>query len=260
MTDTASSTESPVFAPPESDRVDLLGGIIFDGTPIKVAQVREMNGEDEEFFSRKINAKMTGAEWMDLLLTRCVVRFGDLVPPGEMARRLCIGDRQLLALRILYLSYGGDIEVEKFMCSKCGQVFSCVIEIMEDIKTKELPDFIRPDLTFDLDLGGGRLAKLRLPTGFDELAAVGVDKTEPEVVTKYIDSCCLEIDGSPSLNLGKKLKAGDRNKIHKALLQNQPGPMLGEVNIQCMAPSGCHEEVGYPFRIDALFRSQNPTS
>lgn len=238
---------------PDPSTIKLTSGFLDEGGELQMeARVRELNGEDEEYLAREfLKGAMSVSKFVDVILRRNVLTLGEIDKPSvSELRSLLIGDRLALSIGIRCLTYGDDWPVEGIICKLCGKPFDVVIELKDDIKWR--PHKNPSQREFPVDLRNGSQAIVRFITGEDELAAVGlgIDATEAEQTTVYLDRCILTIDGKPAQNMGKSLGAMDRRKVMDELKQ-QPGPILEEVSVPC---SNCERSANYPLNVADLFR------
>jgi hypothetical protein len=95
LTETAPVEHNDVTLPSET-LVDLPGGLIFNGEVIKTAEVRELNGRDEEAIGRQ----GASARIWNTILTRAVVSIGNLPASEDLLDKMLVGDRDALLLGI----------------------------------------------------------------------------------------------------------------------------------------------------------------
>src|SRR5688500_16379214 len=71
-------------------------------------EVAPLTGRDEELIAQQPGAR--GA-LLTALLARCVLRLGPVGPVSEdLMRRLLVGDRQFLLLKLRQLTFGDDVQ------------------------------------------------------------------------------------------------------------------------------------------------------
>lgn len=222
-------------APPTD--VDLLCGMFNPekGDWEMVAQVRELNGEDEEAIASAASKKdLSYAEYMSVLLKRSVVSIGDISIQDNpsVLDDLIIGDRDLLFVGTVRATYGRIRELEA-TCNSCEATNYVTINLDEDFKVeapkRDLHDPIQ------VKLKDGSVVNLRYPTGADSQVVTQKAKTTAEQNTLMLARCTVW-DGSGPANKeawAKSLNLGDRNKLVKALTTDIPGPRMEEVKTQC---------------------------
>jgi len=201
------------------------------------AEVRELNGEDEEYLASIENKKgLLYSEYMTAVLSRAVVRIGDIVVNGpdatKIINKLMLGDRDLLYLEIVRATYGSERTI-KMPCPKCGSVNDVTIELDNDFPVK-YPDFdVRQGLKVETSKG---IITLRLPNGGDTVEANKSAKNDAETNTVMLARCAVWPEGEAPDNpmkWARSLSLGDRRKLVDALLAVEVGPKMEEVETQC---------------------------
>jgi len=102
---------------------------------------------------------------------------------------------------------------------------------MDEFKRKEATFDVREHLS--VELSNGTTVKLRLPVGFDSQHVAKKAKTTAEQNTLMIARCLIADKGVNVEEWAKSLNLKDRALVIKTLMENQPGPEIGEVNAQC---------------------------
>lgn len=250
LSESVLSDDRLFFLTPNSQTVTLSKG---------VATVRELTGEDEEYLVRELRGSfVANAVFLDRILQRTVTNLqtsegdSDGAPSQWALRNLWIGDRLTIALVVRMLTYGTDYELPQVTCRVCSQEFGVVVELNKDIVVAPF----NGHETVKAELRNGHVATLRLPTGQDELEAIGnaeQPNSIPKQVTVSIDRCVVELDGKrgPFTGLGEKLGSADRKKIMDALADASFGPKLEEVKLPC---SKCGSTSDYALSIADMFR------
>jgi hypothetical protein len=243
----------PMMGSLPADTVTLPGGYLDDdGTLHTDARIREINGSDEEAMARELrNPTVNIPKVVDLLLKRCVLSVGtyDPVKPATLADLLS-GDRAYLMLKIRILTFGNDWEVPDFPCRFCGQTFGTIIDL-DTIEVKKLENPLVQDV--EVPLRNGHLALVHLLSGAVQLEMVGDgNRTGPEEITIAINRSLRSIDGQPVVGaMAQKLSMADRRSISKAMADGQPGPVMEEVEVECLE---CGREGDYTVSLVDLFR------
>jgi hypothetical protein len=233
---------------PDSE-VRLPGGYYnpLTGETTKVAEVRELNGFDEEALSR---AK-TPAHAMLMLLKRAVVRIGDNDNPTDQdIDALLMGDRNQLLVGIRIATWGSEVRYEDVTCPHCAHLFTIAFDLNTDLPQRTLES--SADQTFEVELRKG-IATISLPTGIAQrriLTAEG--KTTTELNSILLEECVQDINGVPVLDPKtiKSLGSADRQTILEAIAERNPGPLLDEVKEACPE---CSEDINYPLTVMSLF-------
>lgn len=249
LTATEQEEVQPVIITPPSDTmVDLPAGYITpDGEVAKVAEVRELNGRDEEALGKSGG----GAKAYGVLLKRATVSIGGVPATDEMLDSLLLGDRDALLLGIYKATFGSDAELPG-LCGGCGEIKMVSIDLNTNVETKILVDPIE-DRVFKVQ-GRKKEFLVSLPTGAAQKAIqASEDKTMGERNTILLQNTVLEIDGSPVLGKAQIQDLGimDRNAIAAEISKRLPGPQFEDISLQC---TDCEGEVVVPFNLGALFR------
>ena len=242
-------TQEPTILNPSSDTlVDLPGGYIkANGEVIKTAEVRELNGRDEEAIAKA----GTLGKAFNLILSRAVVKIGEMTATEEMLDELLAGDRDALMLGIYRATFGPVTELVGYSESS-SELKTIEVNIDEDIKVKVMADPLN-DRAFKV-LGRNHTYLVTLPTGKTqkELAQFA-DKTGPELTTILLENTVLEIDDKPVISKiqVQSIGMGDRRKISEEMAKRAPGPQFDDIRINDPEGDG---EVVVPLNLGTLFR------
>ena len=235
-------------AAPSDTLVNLPAGYIdSSGEVIKTAEVRELNGFDEEAI-----AKAGGAgKALSAIINRATIKVGTTDATEEVLDRMLTGDRDMLLLGIYKATFGKIAETPGF-CGTCNDFKTAQVDLDRDVKVKALLD-PAGDRTFTVK-GRSREYLVTLPNGIAQKEiSSGEDKTGPELTTVLLNNTVLEIDGQPVL--GKTQLQGlpmpDRRAISEAISERLPGPQFEDMVLSC---PDCSGEVVVPFSLGALFR------
>lgn len=243
-----SSPEVKTVAPSNSD-VILPGGFIAkDGSLIKYAEVRELNGMDEEAVSKS----GTPGKALAAMLQRGVISIG--ANPAEKADldQLLSGDRDALLIGIRRVTFGDTIEFN-MLCPHCDTELEISVDLNKDIPIKTLDDPINDRVFTYMSKKNGAIV-VGLPNGITQKKLIeNSDKTGSELNTILLSSCIKSVNGEPALGATTALSLGmaDREGIINEIFKRTPGPRLGEVTTTCEA---CGEEVPAPLSLADLFR------
>ena len=234
---------------PSSTDVALPGGFIAgDGSVVKYAEVRELNGMDEEAISK---AGSTGRALV-VMLQRGLVSLGMEAPAKDDFDKLLSGDRDSILIGIRRATFGDSVDFE-FPCPHCKSDLSVSVNLKTDVPIVTLDDPIA-DRTFTYTSTKGAVLTVGLPNGLTQKKLLeNLDKTASEINTILLAGCVLTINGSPSMGASSVLKLGmaDREKLVAEILRRNPGPRLGEVKTTCEA---CGEDIPMPLSLADLFR------
>jgi hypothetical protein len=243
--------EEPVVevktAAPLGPEVRLPGGLIDKGELIRVVEVRELNGVDEEAIAK---ASTTGKA-LNILLQRGLVKVGGRDATREDLDNLLSGDRDSILLGIRKITFGETIGL-RVVCSGCGTEQETEVDLSNDVPVKELED-AAADRTWKVKIKNG-YATVTLPTGVTQKKLLeNSDKSSAELNTLILSGCVLSVNDTPSAGSSTVLNLGiaDRTRIIEEILDRNPGPRLGEVKKTCKA---CGESIGLPLGLVDLFR------
>jgi hypothetical protein len=234
--------------PPPSGNVDLLAGIYdsFNGEHISTAEIRELNGIDEEALS-KINDYGRG---LLEILKRGVVKIGEKNASSEVLDELLAGDREYLLLKIRIATLGKEISLDG-PCPTCEEKQTYLVDLEEDVKVLKLEDPSETSINIACKIGE---VTVDLPDGkTQKKLALATNKTVAELDSILLEECVSLINGAPVLNPKqvKQLGMQDRRTILKELADKNPGPDLSSIVKNCVA---CGSEVPIPLTLADLFR------
>lgn len=246
MEKTLSASKADIKAP-KNPVVELAVGldVPFEGI-ISTAEIRELNGADEEAIA-KLNDP---AKALMLILDRAVVKLGDKPVDKELLDALLAADRELLLLAIRKLTFGDDITFEGNMCDTCVEPQKITVDLEKDIEVKKL-DINDTEFTVACKVGSVRV---KLPTGNAQKALVSsANKTAAELDSIVLKNCIVSINDQAVVSHGDilKLSIKDRREILKEISNRNPGPQLSDVKKSCPA---CGQEVLLPLTLADLFQ------
>ncbi|CAB4129464.1 hypothetical protein UFOVP115_22 [uncultured Caudovirales phage] len=240
--------EIKTVAPSNSD-VILPGGFIAkDGSLIKFAEVRELNGLDEEAVSKS----GTPGKALAAMLQRGVVSIGTSPADKDDLDQLLSGDRDALLIGIRRVTFGDAIDFG-ITCPYCKTDLELSVDLLNDVPTRTLEDPINDRVFTYMSKKNGPIV-VGLPTGSTQKKLIeNNDKTGPELNTILLAGCIKSVNGEPAIGAATALKLGmaDRDAIINEILKRAPGPRLGEVTTTCEA---CGEDVATPLSLADLFR------
>jgi hypothetical protein len=233
---------------PSDSEVRLPGGFISKtGEVVRTAEVKELNGLDEEAISKAGSA----AKAFNVLLQRGLVKLGSEDVTKDHLDTLLSGDRDAILIGIRRVTFGDTITLN-VQCASCGGPQTLEVDLLEDVPTRTLGDPIA-ERTFKVLTKRGAVT-VALPTGVVQKKLVdNTDKTVAEINTILLAGCIMSIDDSPSAGASTALSLGmaDRTKILDEIVKRNPGPRLGEVTKACQA---CGEIMDLPLSLTDLFR------
>ena len=234
--------DSPLMETPPDSTVTLFRGLYHGDSWHVNAEVSELTGEDEEVIARAMAAN-DSVGYVNAILLQGVHQIGPLVlsdlPTHERVgtiNRLLIGEKELLFLRILQVSFGDTREVTT-TCPSCQETNEVSFSITDDIPVKDLDDPQRP--SYDFTMRDGSTIEYRLVTGEDQAATTErKNSTTPEQNTITLSRCILTHNGTilvDPMRFVRRMSAFDRRKLLREINDKQPGPYFKEVKLPCAA-------------------------
>jgi hypothetical protein len=238
--------EPAKLTPPSDNLVDLPAGIVLDGEVIKTAEVRELNGRDEEAILR---GNLTNRVFTTIL-NRAVTRIGSKQADEATLDRLLIGDRDALLIGIYKATWGKEAEINSW-CEGCQDIKKVSVDVMSDIKYRLLPD---PNETKFTVKGKTNEYYVALPTGDTQKKLLANPEANlAESLTTLLEECVLEINGNAVYSKMQIQNLGivDRRKIADAIADRNPGPQFDDLYVTC---PDCESEVQVPISLGTLFQ------
>jgi hypothetical protein len=243
----------PTIEALESTTVDLPAGWISpQGVLHSTAIVRELTGYDEERLA-KIDSNKSTAQWETELLLLGVASIGSEVNPSrDVFRSLLVGDRDTLMLGIRRVTYGNTVEFI-LTCANCDEKSEVGVEIDNDVVIKPMEEPEKRQYEVPLKRG---VAITGLLTGVvqESLSDVVNKKTPAEMNTLLLSKCVESINGIPVLGDSgpiQRLSAGDRATLVDFIVEHQPGPQLGGIEVPC---ASCGQVYPISLGLGNLFR------
>lgn len=241
--DTNITTEAPV-----STVVELPGGYVFsNGVVETTAEVRELNGFDEEAIAKAGSP----ANALNVVLERGLVSIGGKALSKTDLDSLLIGDRDAILLAIRKVTFGKTVEFDT-VCNHCIRTQIATLDLDIDVKTKVLDDRIK-DRVLIVHTKAGEV-KVALPNLLtNKRISDDPNATYSEVLTELLSGCIVSVNGAPSLGKSTALNLVllDREALADALYENASGPRLAEVSKACEA---CGKDISLPLSLASLFR------
>lgn len=233
---------------PSNTEVTLPGGYVSgDGSLVKYAVVRELNGADEEAIAK---AGSYGRA-LNVILSKGLVTIGDEVVNRELLDDLLAADRDAILLAIRRVTFGDEVNYS-VLCDHCSSPQQLVIDLDKDIPMVSLDDPI-DGRKWTTEIKSGT-AIVTLPTGdVQKKLMENSDKTTAELNTILLSGCVLAINNKASYGAQTVLKLGmgEREALVDDIISKNPGPRLGEVTKTCEA---CGEDIRTPLSLVGLFR------
>lgn len=238
----------PTIPAPPDNLVTLPAGLIsLDGDVVTEAEVRELNGADEEAIAKA----STLAKTMDVILQRGVVRVGEKKATPELLGGMLAGDLDALLLAIRIATFGPEFAYSRVTCPHCGFEEPLTLDLRKDVPSKDLD---AGDRLFEITTKRGKVLTLQLPDGDTSRAlSTSTDRNYASLNTLLLTKCLQEIDGMPVFGTAsvRGLGISDRDDAIEALGARNPGPRLTEVSRSC---NECSEDIPLPLTLADLFR------
>lgn len=248
IADVPEAPAEAVIRTPLDVSVELPGGYITpDGEVLRTAEVRELNGRDEEAIVKASSLPKALAT----TLARGTVAIGNMPATEEVLDRILAADRDVIMLGIYKATFGNIAELGA-VCPGCNDVKTVAVDLYTDIAVKTLVDPIEQR---EFTVKGRKDEYLvKLPEGRvqRELANNG-DKTNSELDTILLDHCVTKINNRVVMGTVQIQNIGlqDRRAILSEILKRNPGPQFDDVKTIC---PDCGGEVVVPISLGALFR------
>ena len=245
-TSETSIIEPAKITPPSDNLVDLPAGIVLDGEVIKTAEVRELNGRDEEAILRANGTNRV----FSTIINRAVTRIGNQEATEALLDKLLIGDRDALMLGIYRATWGNEAEINSW-CEGCQDIKKVAVDVLSDIKSRLLPD---PNETKFTVKGKSNEYYVSLPTGeAQKKLLANPDANLAESLTTLLEECVLQINDKPVFSKMQIQNLGvvDRRTIADAIADRNPGPQFDDLVVKC---PDCEGEVQVPISIGTLFQ------
>jgi hypothetical protein len=238
-----------IAAPPASGHVQLLAGLYnsFTGELTDTAEIRELNGVDEEALSRINDYGRT----LLSILERGTVKIGDKPATKELLDKLLSGDREYLILQIRLATFGPEIELTG-PCPSCEVEQTFTVDLENDVKIDKLEDSTS-GRTFVVKGKVGEIT-VEFPNGEVQRKLItSTNKTSAELDSILLKECVIMINGNTIVDPEqiKSLSMGDRREIIKELGKKNPGPDLSSIKKTC---TSCGSEVPTPLSLADIFR------
>ena len=245
--------EKPVVniktVPPSNSEVALPGGFINrEGALVKYAEVRELNGMDEEAIAKAGSSSRA----LLVMLQRGLVSIGTEEANKQDLDNLLSGDRDAILIGIRKVTFGNEADFT-LTCPHCKTDLDVSVDLETDVPVKELEDPIN-GRRFEYESKKHGIIKCVLPNGSTQRKLMeNTDKTLAELNTILLAGCVESVNGQPSMGASTVLKLGmaDREALVAEIIKRNPGPRLGEVSTHCEA---CGEVIAMPLALTDLFR------
>ena len=229
---------------PSHSEVTLLAGAVINGVLATEAEVRELNGADEEAIAK---AGSIGKA-LNVVLSRGVSSIGGAPVTESALESMLAGDRDNLLLAIRRVTFGNNIETD-IDCPECLSPTHINIDLTKDVPVRPFNGQWRWDIETKLGtVTVGYYNGLTQKRLMDNL-----DKTAAELNSVVLAGCIQAVNGQPVIasEVAKAMGIADREKVLKSVLDTAPGPRLLEVTKACEA---CGKTLYLPLSLASLFR------
>jgi hypothetical protein len=234
-------------------RCALPGGLVDEaGTVHDEVELRALSGRDEELLAQTAGSS---AELVTAVLSRCVERIGAITEVDTgVVRRLLVGDRQFILLRLRELTFGPAVR-GSVPCPwpDCGQ------RVAISFSTTDVPVTRSQDKgpVYTCVLSGaalpgtgetGRTVEFRLPTGADqELLSPLLGQNEAEALAGLLERCVLAHPAGAAEVAALSPLA--RQEIEAAMERVAPGLDL----LMAATCTACGRQFDAPFDLQGFF-------
>lgn len=238
---------APDITPPTDNTVTLAQGVLRGGEWKRDAEVRELNGDDEEALAKIGNSWL---RFLDTIVTRGTVSIGGIPMTKEMGDELLIGDREDLIRGVRIATFGETLDIEDHECNSCG----LKSDLSVNLRTVPYVE-MEPGNRLEVELRNGTPLIFRFPNGADQRAVyTDPEWTPAEQNTQLLARCLVSFDGVAPLGSSvlhvKKLGLADRRKILKELAEAQPGPRFDRIEYTHEA---CGTVIALPLGLADMF-------
>lgn len=244
----------------------LPGGLLDDGEVHRDAILKPLSGREEEYLA-DLSTVPTAAIVTDVLC-RCVERIGAVSPvTHSVARRLLVGDRQYLLLKLRQATFGnrvaGTIRCPWPRCSARIDIDFSIDDVpitSPESVSASYPLSLSPEAAFE-DADGVRHDRLtfRLPNGADQEAVTPHLADNPaRALTLLLGRCIIGTDTpcDHPVDLVARLTPQARLEIEQALAARAPAVEL-EMDMSCPE---CGRGFTAPFHLHDFFFGELRTS
>ena len=236
---------------------ELPRGLLHEGVWHTEVEVRELTGRDEEQLSKAKN----GLGLYEGVLARGVVRIGKvdfselpISARSKMLAELLLGERQLIALRVLVATFGNQRTLTT-TCPACGEEWEADLHLTEDFP------FVVPEgadqFTHTFTTRRGNKITYRMAIGADEDAIAGSGKKVTlseqnsimlgRIITHFNEEQLL---GSEATDIALDMSIPDRRAFIAHVGERQPYVDY-DLRLTCQA---CDTEFAVPASWEGLFR------
>jgi len=210
-------------ARPEEGVFVLPGGFVDTaGTVHREAELRPLTGREEDYLASLAEETSSGAV-ITQLLARCLRRVGGLSVDAELARRMLVGDREYLMVKLRQMTSGDKmLAILRCPSEACGKNMEMPLSLAE------LPVEERPvdAAVFFAELADSGSVEFRLPVGEDQEALAPL-AGDPGAVAELLKRCVLRIPDSVTL--------ADAGPLVEERIEQLSPPRM-EIEIEAVCP------------------------
>lgn len=167
----------------------LPGGLVLDGKRQRDVAFREVTGRIESRLRESVaSADSAPARVTEQLVTACST-IGDHEVTPQLARALCVADRQYLMLRLTSL-LSADTYWLHPACAACSATFDLEVPFRGLAVREAGPGFPERDVRV-----GSRSVRVRVPSGGDQEAIDAID--DDDALRVLLRRCVVSVDDHP---------------------------------------------------------------
>lgn len=218
----------PLISDTPLTTLQLPRGLFQRGSWQKEAEVRELNGTDEEALAKTSDQLAFFAS----VIAHGVVRIGEVdftsVPIAERKfylGELLLGEREQLFMKVVQVSFG-DQKVLPFTCTQCATEQEFTLIISQDFKPREVED---TDI-MQYHTKHGDVLDVRAAVGADQEEALGKKgASTAEQNTVLLSRCITKRNGElipDPLGYARAMGIKDRLSLLEKLVERQPSISL----------------------------------
>ena len=207
------------------EMVTLPGGLILDdGQRLEAVTLRPLSGYKEDWLARHPAAPNAVA--VTRVLGACVSPLEPALDSVELVRRMLVGDRDHLMIQLRRVTLG-DTVAAVAACPSCAEKMDVTCDLAQ------APVEAGPPAApfYDVDLSGdrARTVRLRLPTGADQEAVLGLE--HDDAIDALLTRCIID-DG------GRLLTPAQRESVIAAMERLAPRVEI-ELDLVCPECDHC---------------------
>lgn len=231
--------EMPTMGEPENPVLTLPRGRLVNNKWETAAEVRELNGADEEYLARRRDP----LDYFDAVLALGVTRLGSadlasmsITEREQVLATLLTGERELLFLTVIRATFGNERDLE-FQCGSCQGEFTTTLLLDHDFPLVDDLGF-DPPLTYEFTTSKGDRVEYRLVNGADQREAASKrNATTAEQNTVVLTNVIKRVNGTVPFDakeyvLGLSMK--DRRDLVADMDKRLP-TINNEIDLECQS-------------------------